>query len=142
MSTTTDRLAARFERPLLYVMSGIYIAAGVMHFVAPRVFARIVPPRFPHPVVLVYLSGVAEIGLGIGVLFRRTRRRCAWGIVLLLLAVFPANVHMATSDMIPASAPDWATDVARVGLWARLPFQGVLMLWAWWYTRVMPENGT
>ncbi|KYH26422.1 hypothetical protein HAPAU_15200 [Halalkalicoccus paucihalophilus] len=123
-------------------MSFLYTAAGVMHFVTPRAFARIVPPRLPRPTVLVYLSGIAEIGLGIGLLFRRTRRRCAWGVIALLLAVFPANVHMATSDMVPESVPDWATNSARVGLWARLPFQGVLVLWAWWYTRTMPENGT
>nr|WP_049934682.1 DoxX family membrane protein [Halalkalicoccus jeotgali] len=141
MNTSTDRPPVRFERLLLYVMSGIYITAGVMHFVTPRTFARIAPPRFPRPTLLVYLSGVAEIVLGIGVLFRRTRRRSAWGLIALLLAVFPANVHMATSDTVPESVPDWATTVARVGLWARLPFQGVLMLWAWWYTRVMPENG-
>lgn len=50
--------------------------------------------------------------------------------IALLLAVFPANVHMATSTMIPASVPDWATAIARVGLWVRLPLRDVLVLWA------------
>lgn len=140
MGTTSDHRFGRLKRPLLYVMSSLYIVAGVMHFVTPTAFTQIVPPRLPRPTVLVYLSGLAEILLGIGLLFRRTRRRSAWGVILLLLAVFPANVYMATSNMIPASVPGWATGIARIGLWLRLPLQGVLILWAWWYTRPLPEN--
>ena len=140
MSNDTDGILHRLKRPLLYVMGVLYVLAGVMHFVAPKVYARIVPPQFPRPVLLVYLSGIAEIALGIGVLLRRTRRQSAWGLIALLLAVFPANVHMAKRGMIPDGVPDWASGVARLALWVRLPFQGVLMLWAWWYTRVTPEN--
>lgn len=140
MSNNTDGTFARLKRPLLYVMGFLYVLAGVMHFVAPKVYARIVPPQFPRPVLLVYLSGIAEVVLGIGVVIRRTRRPSAWGLIALLLAVFPANVHMARSGMIPEAVPDWADGIARVALWARLPFQVVLMLWAWWYTRVTPEN--
>jgi len=140
MSNDTDGTLAGLKRPLLYVMGFLYVLAGVMHFVAPKVYARIVPPQFPRPVFLVYLSGIAEIVLGIGVVIRRTRRPSAWGLIALLLAVFPANVHMARRGMIPDGVPDWASGVARLALWVRLPFQGVLMLWAWWYTRVTPEN--
>ena len=116
-------------------MGSLYVVAGVLHLVAPTVFARVVPPRFPKPVALVYLSGIAEIVLGAGVLVRRTQRRSAWGIVALLIAVFPANVHMATSDVATDAVPDRLEGVARTALWLRLPFQGVLLLWAWWYTR-------
>ncbi|WP_273835974.1 hypothetical protein [Halococcus sp. PRR34] len=140
MSTDTDDTPPRLKRPLLYVMGVFYAAAGVMHFVAPKVYARIVPPRFPKPVALVYLSGIAEIVLGIGVLLRRTRQRSAWGLIALLIAVFPANVHMATSDVATDAAPDWAEGITRAAMWARLPLQGVLILWAWWYTRLMPES--
>ena len=142
MSDSTDGIGARLERPLLYVMGSFYVAAGVMHFVVPKVYARIVPPQFPRPVALVYLSGVAEIVLGIGVMIRRTRRVSAWGLIALLVAVFPANVHMATNDMLPDVVPDWADGIARIAMWVRLPFQAVLVLWAWWYTREMAENGS
>jgi uncharacterized membrane protein len=141
MSNDTDGILPRLKRPLLYVMGILYVLAGVMHFIVPKVYARIVPPQFPRPVLLVYLSGIAEIVLGIGVIIRRTRRPSAWGLIALLLAVFPANVYMARRGMIPDGIPDWASDLARIALWVRLPFQGVLMLWAWWYTRVTPENG-
>ncbi len=140
MNDDTDGTASRLKRPLCYVMGFVYIVAGALHFVAPKVYARIVPPQFPRPVLLVYLSGIAEIVLGVGVLFRRTRRQSAWGIIALLLAVFPANVSMATNEQLPKAVPDWASGIARGALWARLPFQGVLILWAWWYTRPMPEN--
>ncbi|WP_435156892.1 DoxX family protein [Haladaptatus sp. DFWS20] len=140
MSDHIDAPLARLKRPLLYVMSFVYIVAGVLHFVAPKVYARIIPPQLPRPLMLVYLSGIVEIVLGIGVLLRRTRRRSAWGLIALLLAVFPANVYMATNEMIPESVPGQARGIARIALWARLPFQGVLILWAWWYTRVTPEN--
>lgn len=140
MTDDIDDTVVRLKRPLLYVMGLFYVGAGVMHFVAPKVYTRIVPPAFPRPLGLVYLSGIAEIVLGTGVLLRRTRRRSAWGLIALLLAVFPANVHMATSDMVPDAVPGWAGGIARGALWARLPLQGVLLLWAWWYTRLTPEN--
>ncbi|WP_049997683.1 DoxX family protein [Halococcus sediminicola] len=126
---------SRFKRPLRYVMGLLYVGAGVLHFVAPKRYAHVVPPRFPRPVALVYLSGIAEVVLGTGVLLRRTRRRSAWGIVALLIAVFPANVHMATGDVATDAVSDWAEGITRAALWVRLPLQAVLVLWAWWYTR-------
>ena len=140
MSTDVDETLTRLKRPLLYVMGVSYAAAGMMHFVAPKAYTRVVPPQFPRPIALVYLSGIAEIVLGIGVLIRRTRQQSAWGIIALLIAVFPANVHMATSDVATDAAPDWADGITRAAMWVRLPLQGVLILWAWWYTRLMPEN--
>jgi uncharacterized membrane protein len=140
MSNDIDGILIRLKRPLLYVMGLSYAAAGVMHFVAPRVYARVVPPQFPQPIALVYLSGIAEIVFGVGVLLQRTRRRSAWGIIALLVAVFPANVHMATSDVATDAVPDWADSITRAAMWARLPLQGVLILWAWWYTRSLSEN--
>lgn len=132
--TTTDTLTY-LKRPLRYLMGLLYICTGVTHFRAPELYARIVPPQFPRPVALVYLSGIAEIVLGAGVLFRRTRRQSAWGLVALLLVVFPANVHMATSGMAADMVPGWARDVAQVAAWVRLPLQAVLIRWAWWYTQ-------
>ena len=140
MSTNIDETPTRLKQPLLYVIGVSYAAAGVMHFVAPKAYTRVVPPQFPRPIALVYLSGIAEIVLGIGVLIRRTRQQSGGGIIALLIAVFPANVHMATSDVATDAAPDWADGITRAAMWVRLPLQGVLILWAWWYTRLMPEN--
>ncbi|WP_049972285.1 DoxX family protein [Haladaptatus cibarius] len=141
MSDKIDSTFDRLMRPLLYVMSFVYVVTGVLHFVVPKVYARIIPPQFPRPVFLVYFSGLAEVVLGIGVLFQRTRRQSAWGLIALLVAVFPSNVYMARNEILPDGVPDWANGIARVALWVRLPFQGVLILWAWWYTRVGSGNG-
>lgn len=140
MSNDIVDTLSRLKRPLLYVMGAFYVGAGVMHFVVPRAYAQAVPPQLPQPLTLVYLSGIAEIILGIGVLIRRTRRQSAWGIIALLIAVFPANVYMATSDMAINGVPDWANPITQVALWVRLPLQAVLILWAWWYTRLLPES--
>jgi uncharacterized membrane protein len=126
---------ARLKRPLRYLMGALYVLAGVSHFRAPDAYERIVPPQLPAPRALVSLSGVAEICLGVGVLFERTRRESAWGLVALLVAVFPANVYMATSDDFElAAVPEAYRGLADLALWARLPLQAVLVAWAWWYT--------
>jgi uncharacterized membrane protein len=140
MTDEPGRAATRYKRPLCYVMGALYVLAGVLHFVAPKTFARAVPPEFPRPVALVYLSGIAEVILGIGVTIRATRRQSAWGLVALLVAVFPANVHLATSDVATDAVPEWAEGVTRLAVWARLPLQAVLVLWAWWYTRPMLDE--
>lgn len=140
MSDDADGPLARRKRPLRYVMSALYVSAGAMHFVAPKAYARVVPPGFPRPRALVFLSGIAEIALGIGVAFRRTQRVSAWGLVALLVAVFPVNVHMATGDTAAEMVPDRFAGVARLAARARLPLQGVLVLWAWWYTSAISTD--
>ncbi|WP_202593902.1 DoxX family protein [Halorubrum halophilum] len=137
-----DGPIARRKRPLRYAMSAAYVIAGITHFLAPKAFARVVPPGLPKPRALVYLSGIAEVGLGFGVACDRTRRGSAWGIMALLGAVFPANVYMATDDVAADLAPNRLSGVARAVAWARLPLQGVLLLWAWWYTRLESEPGS
>ena len=126
-----DRLA-RFKRPLLYVMGPLYVVAGVLHFVVPDLYAQIIPPFLPAPLALVYLSGVAEIAVGIGVLIPRTRRYAAWATIALLVAIFPANVYMATSMVVVDGIG--GGDPSPLIRWGRLPLQGVLILWAYWYT--------
>ena len=123
---------ARFKRPLLYVMGPLYVVAGVLHFVVPELYAQIIPPFLPAPLALVYLSGVAEIAVGVGLLIPRTRRYAAWATIALLVAIFPANVYMATSMV--AIEGLGGGDPSSTARWLRLPLQGVLILWAYWYT--------
>jgi uncharacterized membrane protein len=123
---------ARFKRPLLYVMGPLYVVAGILHFVVPELYVQIIPPILPAPLALVYLSGVAEIAVGIGVLLPRTRRYAAWATIALLIAIFPANVYMATSMVVVDGIG--GSDPSPLIRWGRLPLQGVLILWAYWYT--------
>jgi uncharacterized membrane protein len=111
-------------------MGVFYVVAGAWHFLRPDFYLPMMPPYLPLHRELVYLSGAAEMLLGALVLVPRTRGAAAWGIVLLLIAVFPANVHIALHD-VPLFG---ATHGAGVWNWVRLPFQGVLVAWAWWYT--------
>jgi len=133
-------LFARLKRPLLYVMASIYIIAGITHFVIPEAFAQIVPPMLPYPLALAYLSGVAEIVLGVGLLYSRTRKLAAWGVIALLIAIFPANIYMAVSDVTVTGVFGRTLTPSPAVQWGRLPLQGILILWAWWYTRPMPET--
>jgi uncharacterized membrane protein len=137
----SDGTLARYKRPLLYVMGPLYVVAGVLHFLVPETYAGVIPPAFPEPIALAYLSGLAEIALGLGVLVPRTRRLSAWGLVALLLAIFPANVYMATSDIVVGQVTGSTRVLARLAVWARLPLQAVLVLWAWWYTRPVAGAG-
>jgi uncharacterized membrane protein len=105
----------------------LMVVAGALHFIYPRAYARIVPAYLPAPMALVYLSGVAEICGGLGLLFPPTRTLAAWGLVVLFIAIFPANVNMAVNHIgfSRKPPPAWA-------LWARLPLQAVLIAWAYW----------
>jgi len=127
-------LARRLKRPLLYVMGPLYVVAGVAHFVAPELYVQIIPPLFPAPLALVYLSGVAEIAVGVGLLVPRTRQYAAWATIALLLAIFPANIYMATSGVVVDGAPGGG-DPSELVRWGRLPLQAVLILWAYWYAQ-------
>jgi uncharacterized membrane protein len=128
------------KRPLLYVMGPLYIIAGVMHFVVPELYVQIVPPFPPGRLALVYLSGIAEIAVGIGLLIPRTRRYAAWATIALLVAIFPANVYMATHGVVIEGVPGGG-DPSQLVRWGRLPLQGVLILWAFWYTLPPSETG-
>ena len=135
-----DRLR-RAKLPILYVMAPAYIVAGVLHFVVPELYVQIIPPIFPAPLALVYLSGLAEIAVGIGLLVPRTRRYAAWATVALLVAIFPANVYMATHGVIIEGMPGGG-DPSELVRWGRLPLQGVLILLALWYTQPSTETGS
>jgi uncharacterized membrane protein len=118
------------KRALLWIMGVFYIVAGLGHFVAPAAYLPMMPLWLPTHSALIFLSGVAELVLGAAVLVPATRRLAAWGLILLLIAIFPANVHIALHD-VPLFG---ATEGAGIWNWVRLPFQLVLIAWAWWYT--------
>lgn len=108
----------------LYLMGGIYIFAGIMHFVKPKMYIRIIPPYLPNPQLLNVLAGAFEIILGFGLFFPSTRSISAIGIILLLLAVYPANIYMFQKGA--KGIPKWA-------LFLRLPLQFALIAWAYLY---------
>ncbi len=106
-----------------------FMGAGINHFVMPRAYEAIVPPALPGGAKrLVVISGIAEIACGAGVLTPRTRRAAGLGLIALLIAVFPANLHMARNPERFRRIPRWA-------LYARLPLQPLMMRWAWRATR-------
>ena len=110
-----------------WLFAALFVAAGVAHFLRADFYVAIMPPYLPWHLPLVYVSGVAEVALGVLLLVPRVQTVAAWGLIALLVAVFPANVHMAThADSFPSFHP--------AVLWARLPLQGVLIAWAYWFT--------
>ncbi len=115
---------------LRWLLTVVMVGAGVNHFVNPASYVEIMPAVLPAPLALVYISGVAEILGGLGLILPATRKLAAWGLIALLIAVFPANVNMAVNEL-PLRAdpiPTWL-------LWARLPLQLVAIAWCYWFTR-------
>jgi uncharacterized membrane protein len=111
------------------LLAAFFLGAGANHFVMPRAYERMVPPRLQGEAVrVVALSGLAEILGGVGVLHPRTRRAGGLWLVAVLAGVFPANVYMARTPERFRRIPRWA-------LYARLPLQPLMMWWAWRATR-------
>ena len=114
-------------------MAAFYVLGGFNHLFNPEFYVAIVPPALPNPDWLILISGIAEITLGVFVLEPRVRALAAWGIIALLIAVFPANVYVALENVgAPGGEPGTGNAVFN---WVRLPFQGLFIGWAWWYTR-------
>jgi len=112
-------------RTVLCWLAGLFfIFAGINHFLKPEFYERIVPPGFPSPRFLVTASGIAEIAGGLGLLIRPLRRVAGWGLIAMLIAVFPANVFMGLHPEHFGMSP-WS-------LWARLPMQLLFVAWVWW----------
>jgi len=121
--------AAGEPRRSRLLLAGFFVGSGVNHFVMPRGYEAIVPPRLQgERRLVVQASGVAEILGGLAVLPRATRRLAGPGLIAVLAAVFPANLHMA-------SAPERYSKIPRWALYARLPLQPLMMWWAWRATR-------
>jgi uncharacterized membrane protein len=106
-----------FDLLWLFVMAAIYVFAGYMHFEKPNFYTVMMPSWLPYPKELVYLSGVAEIAGGLGILLPQTRKLAAWGIIALLFAVLPANFHIAIYNVPVFGATEGAGWVG----WVRIP---------------------
>lgn len=106
------------------ILAFFFISVGILHFVKPDPFVEIVPDVLPAKSELVYVSGFFEILGGIGILVQRTRKLAGWGLIALLIAVFPANINMAMNASLFPKIPELL-------LWLRLPLQPVLIYWVW-----------
>jgi uncharacterized membrane protein len=121
------------KETLRIFLSVALIIVGVTHFIRPEQYARIVPPQLPYPFELVYISGFFEVLGGVGLLIPFVSVAAAWGIIALFIAVFPANINQAINSIPIDGIPHYP-----LLYWFRLPFQAVLIAWAWWYTK--PSN--
>ena len=115
----------------VYLMSFFYINIGIKHFTDPDWLMPIMPPYLPFHIELIYISGVFEIILGLGLIFKTTRHWSAWGLILLLIAVYPANIYLAFN-----------TDAQRemnvshfTASWVRLPLQFIFIGIAYWHSK-------
>jgi uncharacterized membrane protein len=111
------------------VLSAFMVGIGVLHFMAPAGFVKIVPACLPAPLALVLVSGLCEIAGGVGVLVPRVRRAAGFALAALYVAVFPANVNMAVYHIQPEGLT-----IPPLLLWLRLPFQVGFIVWAMWCT--------
>lgn len=123
------------QRICRFITALMFVGVGVMHFVDPDPFIAIVPPALPAPRALVYISGACEIAGGIGLLVAKTRTAAAWGLLALLVAVFPANIYMAVEEVYLPDMPE-----SKLLLWGRLPFQLLFAAMVAWSGELWPRK--
>ena len=112
----------------IIIMSLFYIMAGTNHFINPDWYVRIVPPILPFKTAIVYISGILEIILGTLLIFPKRRFIASWGLILLLVAVYPANIYVALTN-------GEVMDTTPLIAWGRLPFQFVFIGLAYWHSK-------
>ena len=121
-----------FKEVTVYVLSLFYIYVGIKHFIDPYWFVQIMPPYLPYHLELVYLSGFFEVFLGVFLLFNNLRKYAAYGIILLLIAVYPANIYLAFNEK-----PQEALQISQfIASWVRLPLQFLFIAIAYWHSKV------
>ena len=124
-----SKLIDKFKIFSIYTIALFYISAGVTHFTNYDFFEAIVPPVLVFKSEIVYVSGVIEIVLGLLLCFKKTRHQAAWGIVLLLIIIFPANLYLCFYDV-----PKEALGISKNQAFIRLPFQIPLLIIAYWHS--------
>ena len=132
----------RFKTVARVLYGLLFVAAGLNHVISPAFYLKIMPPALPFPEALNYIAGLAEIVLGVMLILPRTSRLAAWGLIALLIAVFPANVYMAMHPERFTEIHPFGRDVplTPAGIYARLPFQAVFIALAYWFTRRPDES--
>lgn len=123
-------MKSKLKKFVIYLMSISYVGVGVTHFTNSEFFLNIMPDYLPWHLGLVYLSGAFEILLGLLIVFKNTRKLAGWGLIALLIAVFPANIYLAQSG-----EAQQALEISKEMAIARLPFQLLFIAIAFWFTR-------
>lgn len=113
---------------LKWLLGVAFAAAGLNHFWHTDFYVGIMPDYLPQPLLLVWISGVIETACGVALLVPRLERTAVWGIIATSIAVFPANINMALHA-------ERFSQFSPTALWLRLPLQGVIIAWAWHFTR-------
>ena len=114
----------------IYFMSIAYTYVGVRHFIDPNFFLAIMPNYLSMHLFFVYLTGLMEVVFGLLLAFRKTRKFASYGLIILLLIVFPANIHLVESELSQS-----ILEVSKEQTIIRLPFQGLLLLLAYWHSK-------
>lgn len=119
---------------LRWTLAFFFVAAGANHFRDPTTYLGMMPPWLPWPAAANIVSGAAEMIGGAGLLVPSTRRLAGWGLIALLIAIFPANLHVAMEGRMPGH------DFSPAVLWWRLPFQAVFIAAVWWVAICDPSQ--
>ena len=119
-----------FKLITIYFMSFAYSYVGVRHFIDPDFFLAIMPNYLTFHLEFVYLSGIAEVVLGLMLLSKKTRKTGSIGLIILLILVFPANIHLVQSELSQS-----ILGVTKSQSIYRLPFQGLFILIAYWHSK-------
>ncbi len=117
-----------FKLITIVIMAYFYISVGIKHFTEPEWFLQIYPPFLPFGLSAVYISGFFEVLFGIMLLIPKTRYYAGWGLIALLIAVFPANIYLAYTNGA-------AMDISAAVAWGRLPFQALFIGLAYWHSK-------
>ena len=117
-----------FKLITIILMAYFYISVGIKHFIDPDWFLQIYPPFLPFGLAAVYISGFFEVLFGAMLLIPKTRYYAGWGLIALLIAVFPANIYLAYTNGA-------AMDIPAATAWGRLPFQALFIWLAYWHSK-------
>lgn len=120
-----------------YIIATAFVVTGLLHFIRPQTFVNIMPDYIPWHLTMVYVSGVAELMGAIGILVPETRFWAGWGLIVLLIAVFPANINMTVEAIEKTGYNSWYS-IAAI---ARLPLQFVLIYWIYWACLRLTSHG-
>lgn len=129
----SPKLFSQLRTALKYLLGLSFALAGANHFLNTPFYLSMMPPYLPWHLFLVYLSGILEMACGTALLVQQFTRVGAWGVIAVSIAVFPANIYMAVHNEL-------FTQFSPTALWIRLPLQGVIIAWAYWYTPHLPTE--